>query len=112
MGDEGGVLWEDGVLTGLSDGLLDGDLTIGAFVFSCSSTSITESVLTDTGLTCGFSTALDFFSGLTSGFFGFTCDFISVFVLDFGPLSTSLSNGKTTGINFLFVMPSGVSLLL
>ena len=44
------------MLTGLSDGLFDGDLTIGTFAVSHGSTGITGAGLTGTGLTCGFST--------------------------------------------------------
>ena len=44
-----------------------------------------------TGLTCSFSGAFGPFSGSFSGF---------------------APNGKITGTNFLFVMPSGISLLL
>ena len=101
MGDEGGVL------TGLSDGLFDGDLTTGdlttgTFIVSFGGSSgITRTGLTGIGLMYGFSATLVFFSG-------FTVDF----VLDFGPLPTLLPNGKTTGTNLLFVMPSGISLLL
>ena len=95
------------MLTVLSDGLFDGDLstgdlTTGTFTVSFHGGSgITGAGLTCIGLTCGFSTTLDFFSGFTTNF-----------VLVFGPLPTLLSNGKTTGTNLLLVMPSGVSLLL
>ena len=96
------------VLTGLADGLLDGDLTIGASALSWGSTGITGSVLTDTGLTCGFSATLGFFSVLSSSFFELI-NFAPVLVL--GPLPITVSNGNTTGTNFLFAIVLGVSLL-
>ena len=101
--------------------LSDGGLTIGAFG------ALAASLI---GLLCGFSVLLDFvlgfFPGFSSNFFGFASGLFSVsfpvlissflsltiaFVSIFGSLPVSLPNGKTTGTNFLFVMPSGVSLM-
>ena len=62
---------EGGVLTGLSDGLFDGDLTTGVLttgtftVSSYGGSGVTRTGLTGIGLTCGFSATLDFFSGFT-----------------------------------------------
>ena len=89
---------EGGVLSGLSDGLSGGDLTIGTFAASCGSSDITGA-----GLMCGFSAAFGFLSGSFLGFApGFSFCFFSV----------STPNGKITGTNLLSVMPSGVSLCL
>ena len=74
----------------LSDGLFGGDLTSGASL-AWGSTGIPGPVLTDTGLTCGFSAAVGFFSmpfpGSISSFLSFTITFVSVFNLRSLPVS-------------------------
>ena len=138
--EEGGELKGDGVLTGLIDGDFDGDLTNGAggaatasfngfswgFLVTSNLFPVTSGLLTGTFpwvpyqfsnyLYLGLWTfSLNFFgsvSGLfsisisASIFFSLTIALHSIF--DFVPLSV---NGKIVGANFLFVMPSGVSLI-
>ena len=134
-GDAGGVLvWEDGVLTGLKDGVLDRDLTTGAGDAAAASVrgpscSFSVSFVFFTGPFPGLPTSFSIISTLVSGpfsfnFFGSAIGLFSISILvsisiflslttafdsifDFG----SLVNGKTTGTNFLFVMPSGVPLI-
>ena len=74
---------EDGVLSGLSHG----DLTIGTMMGTFAAAPCGRMGAAGAGLTCGFSGAL-------------------------GPLSGSTAKGKITGANFLFVMPSGISLIV
>ena len=126
---------EDGVLTGLADGVFDGDLTTGAGGAAATSAmgflrgfpvSLASFTGLFPGLTIGFFNCFYLFSldlsfliylGLLSAFFSIstlvsksiflslTIAFDSIF--DLG----SFVNGKTTGTNFLCVMPSGVTLI-
>ena len=138
--EEGGDLKGGGVLTGLIDGDFDGDLTTGAgsattasfngfswgFLVASNLFPVTSGLLT--GPFFGFPISFPIISTLVSGpfslnFFESVCDFFSISIsasiffsltiafdsiFGFVPLSV---NGKIVGASFLFVMPSGVSLI-
>ena len=98
-GDEGVVL------TRLSDGLFDGDLTTGGFTVAFHGSlrcnrSWPNRYWPNVWFFIFFGVFSGSFPGLTFGIFGFT------FGLVFWPFSVFTSNGKIIRINLLFVMPS------
>ena len=127
--DEGGVLKGDGVLTGLAGGVITGDLTIGAGGAGGAGREGGATTASLNGFSRGFTVASAHFSApfskFLANFFGFTSSFFSLSFLGSRSIFLSLTiafdsifgfvalsvKGKIVGAHFLFVTPSGVSLM-
>ena len=104
------------MLAELADGLFGGDLAMGANGASTVSLiaflwgfQLLQTFSQD--LSLHYVSAFQYFNLFlrASPGLSFGLGFVPVFIL--GPLPIKVSNSTTTGTSFLFVMPSGVSLL-